>query len=313
MHSPTQENALAPLKILVSGTTGLVGGAMRAFLLSHGHHVIQLVRGDKRKAEDTVVWNPMKGKVPLSDLEGFDAVIHLAGKNITSRKWNEKVKKEIFQSRCRDTWLLAEGLSRLKSPPKTFICASAVGIYGNRGDETLTEKSAPGKGFLADTCVQWERAASRVEERGVRRVSTRFGVILSPKGGMVARMLPIFRMGLGAIVGSGKQYMPWVALEDVLGSIYHCLMTEKIKGGVNVVSPGLETNETFSRKLAKGLHRPLFLRLNASLLRFVMGEMADELLLASTKCLPKILEESGYIFCYPTLSSCFSKSSGLLS
>lgn len=295
------------LKILLTGSSGLVGKSLLPFLRTMGHEVVRMVRRRKDVAPDSIFWDPSRGEVDADELEGFDAVIHLAGKNIAGQKWNEAFKKELFQSRCRDTWLLSSALSRLEIPPKVFISASAVGIYGNRGSEKLTEESAPGLGFLADLCVKWEEASKCVECKGVRRVQTRFGMILSPRGGMLAKMLTAFKLGLGAVFGSGKGKMPWVALDDVLYALYYCLRRIDLKGGVNVVAPEVETVASFSEKLAGALKRPLLFRIGEKPLRFLLGEMADEMLLTSAWCIPEKLNKSGFTFFYPSIEEALTR------
>lgn len=260
--------------------------------------MIRLVR--QQNIPNTLYWDPEHEIIPK--LKDFDAVIHLSGKNVSTR-WNEQIKLEILSSRVDSTRLLAEAL--VQAPPKLFICASAVGFYGNQGEETLTENSAPGTGFLAEVCKQWEAATQLPKEKGIRCVNARFGAILSPDGGALAKMLPPFRLGLGTIFGCGDQFMPWIALEDVLHGIDH-LLHSKLDGPVNFTSPGLETNRSFSQKLAKALHRPLLFRIGERPLRFLLGEMADEILLTSEKVKPERLLQSGYQFLYPTLENYLS-------
>jgi uncharacterized protein len=289
-------------RILVSGSTGFVGSALVSFLRKAGHQVIGLVRHQKSLSEETIFWDPSRGKFDSQDFEGFDAVVHLAGKNIASGLWTKKVKEEIFTSRVRDSWLLSQILLKLKNPPKTFLCASAVGIYGST-QTPATEETSPGNGFLADVCVKWEGATKCVEGVGIRRVHTRFGVILSPEGGMLARTLPLFKKGLGAVVGSGEQVMPWVAREDAIRAIVHCLDTPPLEGPVNVVAPHPVTNKEFSQLLAQACHKPLFLRIPAFVLKLFLGEMADEVLLSSTNAVPNKLLQSGFSFNYSELKN----------
>lgn len=290
-----------PLKVLISGSTGLVGKALIPFLLGGGHQIIRLMRGEKKREEGAIFWDPQVGHMHVEDFEGFDAVIHLAGKGIASGRWSKKLKEEIFLSRCRDTWLLSQVLLRTKKPPKTLICASAMGIYGNRGDESLTEKSSLGHGFLADVCKKWEEATQSIEKEGTRGIHTRFGHILSSRGGILARLLPLYRLGLGAIIGKGKQQMSWIALDDLLYALYHVCHKEGIKGGVNFSAPEVVTQEAFSQRLSKWMHRPLFLHIKEKWLRFALGEMAEELFLTSQKLIPEKLLQSGFQFYYPTL------------
>jgi hypothetical protein len=291
-------------KILISGTGGLIGHSLMQFLKRGGHQCLSLIRDKKRHhSGSTVFWNPQTGEAHKEDFEGFDAVVHLAGESLFSWRWSQKKKDRLFLTRCRDTWLLSQILTRLHRPPKIVITASAVGFYGNRGNELLTEESPRGKGFLSDLCVKWEESTASIEERGSRVVHPRFGPVLSEKGGMLNRLLPIFQLGLGGKLGNGKQYTSWIALEDVLGGIYHCLMTEDISGPVNFTAPNPVTNAQFTQMLAKTLHRPAFFHLPKPLLRGLCGEMADELLLASTRAIPKKLQESGFNFQYENLEA----------
>jgi len=289
-----------PLRILVSGGSGFIGSKLVSFLESGGHEVVCLTRS-KEKRDNSIYWDPKSAEVDKSSFEGFDAVIHLAGKNIASGIWTKKLKNEIFLSRVRDSWLLSQILLRLEKPPKTVICASAIGIFGNRGEEKLTESSPLGSGFLAEVCKKWEEATTSIESRGVRGVHPRFGLVLSSKGGTLAKLLPIFRLGLGAILGTGKQYVSWIALDDVVYGIYHALMTEELQGPVNFVSPNPVTNEEFSCSFAKSLNKPLFLRIGEKPLRFLLGEMAEEMFLSSVKAYPEKLLSTGYEFVYPAL------------
>jgi len=281
------------LRILISGSSGFVGKALFLFLKSSGHQITRLVR--EKNIPDTLYWDPERKIIP--EIKGFDAVIHLSGRNVATR-WTEKVKQEIFSSRVDSTRLLVEEL--VKSPPKVFICASAVGYYGDRGEELLTEKSGPGTGFLATVCQEWEAAT-----RPIRCVNARFGAILSKDGGMLAKMLPAFRLGLGTVFGSGDQFISWIALEDVLHGIEHILHSDLV-GPINFTSPHPETNRSFSQKLAKAVHRPLIFRMGERPLRMLFGEMA-EIFLRGEKVKPERLLQSGYQFRYPTLSSFLSE------
>ncbi|MDN3506352.1 MAG: TIGR01777 family oxidoreductase [Simkaniaceae bacterium] len=302
----TQGVFFSSKKILVSGGGGFIGSELVSFLKKAGHEVLSLTRSKKR-GEESIYWNPKSAEMDPSEFEGFDAVIHLAGKNISSWLWTKKHKNEVFLSRVRDSWLLSQILLRLKKPPQTLICASAIGIFGNRGDEKLNESSPPGTGFLAEVCKEWEESTSSIESKGVRVIHTRFGLVLSPKGGILAKLLPLFRIGLGAILGSGNQYVSWIALEDVVGGINHVLMAEELQGPVNFVSPNPVTNEEFSRGIAKALNKPLFLRIGEKPLQFFLGEMADEMFLASVRAYPEKLTNSGYEFAHPNLSSALFK------
>ncbi len=294
-------------RILVSGSSGFIGSSLIPFLRTSGHEVFRLVRRRRDMREDTVYWDPRAGDIQIEDFENFDVIIHLAGKNLASARWTKRLKEEIFQSRCVDTQLLAQTISRVSNRPKAFLCASAIGIYGNRGDEELTEKSPFGEGFLATVCQKWEEASSRVKDHGVRRVNTRFGLVLSSKGGALARLLPLFRLGLGASIGSGKQWVSYIGLDDVVYGLYHCMMNEQIEGGVNFASPYPESNQAFSRKLAKALGSPLLFRIGEKFMDQFMGEMAKETVLSSTKIKPEKLLLSGYDFFCPKLEDVFRR------
>jgi len=287
------------MKILVSGSTGLVGSALVPFLLTGGHQVARLVRSQPT-AGGEVPWDPAAGRLEATNLEGLDAVVHLAGERITGR-WTAAKKARIRSSRVQGTRLLAEALAGLKQPPKTLVCASAIGYYGNRGDEVLREDSPSGAGFLAEVCREWEAAARPAAEKGIRVVQLRIGVVLSPAGGALARMRTPFKLGLGGRIGNGKQYMSWIAIEDLTGAIHHALTNESLRGPVNAVAPRSVTNLEFTKTLGRVLGRPTLFPLPAFAARLAFGEMADELLLASTRVEPTKLVSSGYRFRAPEL------------
>jgi uncharacterized protein (TIGR01777 family) len=289
------------MRILISGSHGFIGSACTASLRGQGHEVFQLVRRRRDLGPGSIFWDPKTGDLSKEEFEGFDAVLHFSGENIAKKRWSDQRKKELFQSRCRDTWLLSQVLLRLNKPPKVLITASAVGFYGNRGDEPLTEESPQGKGFLADLCGKWEEATSSLRERGVRVVPMRFGTVLSAKGGMLAKIVPLYRLGLGAVLGTGKQWMSWIALEDLLLILRHVLTHASIEGVVNVTSPFPVRQGEFALLLAKRVHRKVLLRFPAMLLRMGLGQISDELLLASVKAYPNKLLEHGYSFKWPTL------------
>ena len=290
------------MKILISGATGLIGRALAARLTAAGHEVFRLSRHSPSEAND-IQWNPIEGEIPKARLEGLDAVVHLAGENIAKSRWTDAVKRQMRSSRIDGTKLLSESLAELQAPPKTLICASAIGYYGNRGAELLTEDSPPGTGYLAEVCRDWEAAAQPARNQGIRVVNLRIGVVLSPEGGALASMLTPFKMGVGGIVGDGKQYWSWVAIDDVVGAIHHCLTHEKLSGPVNAVAPNAATNADFTKTLGGVLHRPTIFPMPAFAARLALGEMADELLLSSTRVVPKRLQETGYQFRCPTLES----------
>jgi uncharacterized protein (TIGR01777 family) len=286
------------MKILVSGSSGLVGSALVPFLTTGGHEVRRLLRGS---ATGGVSWDPEGGRLDPAELEGLDAVVHLAGENIAARRWNTAQKTRIASSRVSGTRLLCEALAGLEEKPEVLVCASAIGIYGDRKDEEVDEESLPGSGFLAEVCRDWEAATKPAIDAGIRVVHLRFGVILSPKGGALAKMLPPFKLGGGGPVGSGDQYMSWISLDDAVGAIHHAIATESISGPVNAVAPHPVTNRDFARTLGKVLSRPAFVPMPAFAARLAFGEMADELLLAGQRVRPKVLLETGYEFDAPEL------------
>jgi uncharacterized protein (TIGR01777 family) len=239
--------------------------------------------------------------VDAVSLEGLDAFVHLAGENIAAGRWTAARKEAIRNSRVMGTRLLCDALAGLSRPPKTLLCASAIGYYGDRWEDTLTEESPAGKGFLPEVCREWEAAAEPAAKKGIRVVHLRFGVVLTPAGGALARMLPPFRAGLGGTLGSGRQYVSWVALDDLPGIVLHALTREELRGPVNAVAPRPVTNREFTEALGKILSRPTFFPVPALALRVAFGEMADALLLASARVFPRRLEETGYRFRFPEL------------
>jgi uncharacterized protein (TIGR01777 family) len=288
------------MRIVVSGSSGLIGSSVVPFLTTGGHSVTRLVRRD-RAGGISVRWDPVLGTIDQEGLEEHDAIVHLAGENISSGRWNERTKKRIRDSRLEGTRLLCEAINRLQKPPKTLVCASAIGYYGDRGDQLLDERFDAGSGFLADLCREWEAITESVRPRGIRVVNVRFGVVLSPAGGALAKMLTPFKLGAGGVIGSGQQYLSWIAIDDVVGAIHHALTNESLLGPVNVVAPNPVTNREFTKELGRVLRRPTIVPMPAFLARLALGEMADELLLASTRVAPHRLEEAGYKFRYPEL------------
>jgi uncharacterized protein (TIGR01777 family) len=248
-----------------------------------------------------IEWHPNQGRVDGQQLEGFDAVFHLAGESIASGRWTDEKKRAIRDSRVKGTALLSETLAQLSQPPSVFVCASAIGYYGNRGDEVLTETSGPGNDFLASVCVEWEEATRPAAEKGIRTVNTRFGIILDGNGGALAKMLTPFRMGIGGRVGDGKQWMSWITLEDVVAGLKFMLLDTAARGPVNFVAPKPVTNAEFTRTLGRVLARPTFFPVPAFGVRLAFGEMADALLLSSQRVEPVVLEEKGFPFYWPTL------------
>jgi len=284
------------MKIVVSGASGLVGSALEPSLAGDGHEVVRLVRREPRPGENAVRWDPGHAGLDAARIEGAGAVIHLAGENIAGSRWSAAVKRRIRDSRVNGTRGIAGALSGMKHPPRVLVCASAVGFYGDRGAEPLTEESPAGSGFLAEVCRQWEEAAARAAAPGIRVVSLRFGMILSPAGGALGKMLTPFRLGLGGRLGTGDQYMSWLGIDDAVGAIRHALACDELSGPVNAVSPEPVTNRVFTRTLGRVLRRPTIFPVPAFAARLAFGEMADALLLASTRVLPERLIASGYDF-----------------
>ena len=290
------------MRILISGSHGLVGEALIKALETGGHEIYRLVR-HAPNSESEIEWSPDRYSIAISRIEGFDAVYHLAGESIASGRWNDEKKKKIRESRTKGTKLLSDALANLAQPPKTLISASAIGYYGDRGDELLTETSPPGKDFLADVCVEWEKATDHAKEKGVRVVNTRFGIILDKEGGALAKMLPPFRMGIGGRIGDGKQWMSWIALDDVIGALQFALTNDGLSGPVNFVAPNPVTNAEFTKALGRALSRPTFFPIPAFGVRLAFGEMADALLLSSQRVKPTKLADSNYQFAYSNLES----------
>ncbi len=291
-----------PLKVLISGAHGLIGQNLAYFLEFAGHDVWHLSRLGS-KEEKTVIWNPKTGECDARQFEGFDVMVHLAGENIGKGRWTKKKKERVLKSRSKGTENLVQIIKGLEKPPKAFISASAIGYYGNRGNEVVDETSSPGKGlFISEVCEQWERASRELEEKGVRVVHTRFGVVLSSAGGALKKMLTPFKWGMGGKLGNGHQYVSWVAIDDVVGSIYHVMMTPSLHGAVNVVAPNPVPNDILTKKLAKRLNRWMGPPLPEFVIRMILGQKGEELLLTSTRVEPQRLNESGYHFHYPKLS-----------
>lgn len=290
------------MRILISGASGAVGKSLSDFLLTGKHEVIHLVR--RTACENEIEWDPYSEDNCYSHFEGFDAIIHLSGENIASRKWTAEFKNIIRISRVNTTKCLSQILSNLENPPKVFIVASATGIYGNRGNELLKEDSKMGKGFLAETCAAWEAASSCATSKGIRTVQLRFGTILTPTSGALKKLLTPAKLGILGSLGSGSQYFPWIGIDDVIGAIYHTIHTKILCGPVNCVAPQLVTNKTFTQTLAKVLSRPSFLRIPEMLIRTFFGEMGIETILTSQRVEPERLKATAYKYRHPDLESC---------
>jgi hypothetical protein len=290
------------MRVAVSGASGLVGSALIPVLTSAGHEVRPMVRPGGRRAPGSIVWDAEAGSVDLAAIEGLHAVVHLAGESIASR-WTDERKRRIRDSRVKGTRLVAQSIARLATRPSVLVCASAVGVYGPRGSEPLDETAASGTGFLAEICRAWEAAADPARAAGIRVVHTRFGVILSAQGGALAKMLIPFKLGVAGKVGSGNQYMSWIALDDVVGVIQYALRTAELSGPVNTVAPTPVTNLEFTKTLGRVLSRPTVLPMPAVAARLAFGEMAQELLLSGQRAVPGRLLAAGFRFRHPELEA----------
>ena len=290
--------------VAVSGSSGLVGSALVSSLAALGHAVRRLVRPKTGRApgRGDIPWDPEHGRLNADALAGCDAVVHLAGENIAARRWSDAQKKRLRDSRVAATALLASSLKGLPRPPRVLVQASAVGYYGDRGDEVLTETSPPGRGFLPDLCRDWESASAPARDVGLRIVHVRFGIILSARGGALKKMLLPFRLGIGGVVGSGRQYWPWLALDDAVGVLERALSDGSLDGPVNAVAPRPATNREFTATLARVLHRPAVIPLPAFALRLALGEMGS-LLLESARVAPERLRQAGYRHQHPELEA----------
>ena len=283
------------MKIAVTGSTGLVGSALVPFLKKAGHDVVVL----RRPAD----WNPDNGTVDTDVLQGVEAAVHLAGENIATGRWTPAKKRRIRESRVKGTKLISDTLARLENPPAVLISMSAIGYYGDRGEEVVREESGPGQGFLADVCRQWEASTDSATRKGIRVVHLRTGVVLSKKGGALEKIVLPFKFGVGGRIGSGRQYMSWITLDDLCSSILHCILASGLHGPVNTVSPSPVTNLEFTRTLGRVLSRPTLFPLPAFAARIALGEMANELLLASTRVEPAKLLSSRFGFRHRELES----------
>jgi len=283
------------MRIAVTGSSGLVGKALVESLLRGGHEVVRLVRR-ATSAKDEVQWDPAGGQIDTASLEGLDAVVHLAGENIATGRWTAAKMERIRSSRVQGTRVLCEALAGLQQKPTSLVCASAIGFYGDRMHEKLTEQTPRGTGFLADVCADWEAACEPAREALIRVVNLRIGVVLSAKGGALSAMLAPFKLGLGGNMGNGRQFWSWITLRDLVAAIEHCLVTTQLEGPVNAVSPKPATNAQFTKALGRVLGRPTLLPMPAPVARIVLGKMADSLILASANVFPKELEYSGFTF-----------------
>ncbi|MCZ6688833.1 MAG: TIGR01777 family oxidoreductase [Planctomycetota bacterium] len=291
------------MKVLVSGSTGFLGSALVEFLKEADHKVIRLVRTEPDEGKDEIGWDPAAGRLDKASVEGMDAVVHLSGENLAAGRWTAESKERIRESRIRSTRLLSETLAGLEKPPGVLLTGSAVGYYGDRGEEILREDSGPGKGFLAELGVDWEKATGPAKDKGIRVVPIRTGVVLDPAGGAMAKMLLPFKLGVGGRIGPGTQYMSWISLPDWVAAIQHILLNDKIEGPVNLVAPNPVTNLEFTKAFGKAIFRPTIFPMPAFVARLAFGEMADEALLASTRVEPGRLLDSGFEFQHPQVDA----------
>ncbi len=288
------------MKVLITGASGLLGQALQESFKDKGY---EMLLASRKEPEDDrhIQWSIEGGFTDPEKLEGVDVVVHLAGENVSGLRWTDEKKKAIHDSRVLGTRNVVDAISKLKKKPKTFIASSAIGFYGERGDEEVVESSAAGDNFLAGVCKEWEAESRRAEDAGIRTVLLRTGIVLSKDGGALATMLLPFKMGVGGVVGSGKQWMSWISLDDEIAIINYCIENENIRGAVNAVAPNPVTNLEFTKTLGEVLYRPTFLPLPEFAVSMIFGEMGDALLLASTKVIPKRLEDAGFEFKYPEL------------
>jgi len=289
-------------RVLVSGISGPIGAALLPTLKASGAHITRLARSGSPACpadEETIPWNPAQ-PLPANALSGFDAVIHLAGESIVGR-WTPEKKKKIRESRVEGTRNLAKALAQTKEKPQIFLCSSAIGYYGNRGDELLTEESAAGSGFLPDVCREWEAAAFEAKAAGIQTVHMRTGVVLSPEGGALGKMLTPFKLGVGGKIGNGHQWMSWIDVDDMVGAIHHILKSDLLHGPVNMVGPRPVTNQEFTKTLASVLHRPAIFPVPEFAVKVAFGEMGETVLLGSQRVEPTQLIASGYPFRFKSL------------
>jgi len=301
-----------PQRILVAGASGLIGKSLAAYLTTQGHDVLRLVRHPAAEL-DELTWNPNLAFLHAGPLDGIDAVINLSGANIADRRWSDRRRDAIIHSRRMATRTLVNAFKEMHCRPKVFISGSAVGYYGDGGDRPLHENCPAGEGFLAEVCQSWEEEAMRAESFGVRTAVIRTGVVLTPAGGALAKMLPLFRLGLGGPIGDGRSWMSWISAEDHVAAVLHVIASTRMSGPYNFVAPEAVTNAEFTTTLASVLNRPAFLRVPAAVLRAVFGQMADETLLSSQRAVPERLAAAGYDFRHPRLEPALRHVLGLAS
>jgi uncharacterized protein len=289
------------MKILLSGSSGFVGSALCDFLIKQGHDVFSLVRKKPQTSNSEIYWDIKSREIELEKIEGIEVVVHLAGANISSRRWSKSYKRELYESRIKGTSFLVDSLGRLNSPPKTLIVASAIGYYGDQGSAVLNESSGVGGSFLAQLCNDWEQEANKASTLGIRVINTRLGLVIGKGGGALSKMLLPFKLGLGGRLATGSQYMSWISLEDVIRTFEFLINNYNLSGPINIVSPNPVTNLEFTKTLGRVVRRPTLFSVPAFAIRLLFGEMGDELLLSSARVYPKQLLDVGFTFKHETI------------
>lgn len=300
-----------PMTILISGASGVIGSALVPFLTTGGHRVIRLVRRKPAEDRDELFWDPLKGELNLGHLDRIDAVIHLSGEHIGKGRWTSEKKRIIVESRTKSTRLISQAISNLEKPPRVFLCASAIGFYGDRGDECLAEAECTGDDFISSVCHQWEVATGPAQAKGIRTALLRFGVVLTPLGGTLERLLLPYKLGLGGKIGTGDQYISWIGMDDSIAAMHHALVHESIEGPVNVVAPEPVTHAQFTKILGGVLSRPTIFTIPSIAVKAAFGQMGNEVLLASCRVVPEKLTATGYSFRTPTLQETLKHALGL--
>ena len=310
IHRRTSQTLERPLRVAITGAGGLIGSALAAFLTTGGHSVIRLVRR-RARGPGEAEWDPATGLRDLEPLEGLDGLVHLAGENIAGGRWTKSRKKRLWTSRVETTERLVESLRKLDRPPRVFLAASGLGIYGESGDRRLAESQPPGSGFLAELAAAWEQAASAAQEICERSVSLRIGIVLSAAGGALAQMLPAFQAGLGGPLGNGRAYWSWISLDDTLGAILHSLATDSVRGAVNLCAPEPVPQSELATCLGRILRRPTLVRVPAPVLRAAFGDFATEALFRSIRGVPQKLFDTGFEFRHPKLEGALRDGLGI--
>jgi hypothetical protein len=293
----------APIRIAITGASGIIGSALRPFLVAAGHQVITLVRRSADASAGEIQWDPATGVINADALEGVDAVVHLAGENIGDKRWTAERKRGFIASRVQSTQLISRTLAQLKRPPRVLVSASAIGFYGDRGDEPMTESSAKGIGFLPDLCEAWESATASASEAGLRVVNLRIGVVISRQGGALRKLLTPFKLGLGGVMGDGRQYLSWISAEDVVGSLCEAVFNDHLSGPVNATAPTPVSNREFVKALGHALRRPTVVPYPALAIKLLYGEMGVATVLAGARVVPKKLRDAGFTFRHERIES----------